>query len=411
MFAKEKLKIFKDKENKYHFKTKDDRHVDIEHNDKRLKFKLHKWDREASVEAVLDMVEADTHKFSGNKIEVEDSKKKIRVYPIDVYGGDGGLRFELVYKEKPPTYSFTVPIVSKNMRWGKQPFLTQEDRNKGLLCPENVEGSYAVYHISKKNNQYMTGKAFHLYRPIAIDAEGNKAWCELDIDRSIDPTSLTVTPPQQFMNEAIYPVTVDPDFGYTTIGSVPGGMEIAVFPDGEIRLGNAWTMPAPGGTANYIRAYLAGNGFATDCKVFINEKDSGGAGTHGQIATKENLACAAAPHWEEFTLSGEVLTAGVNYILNIIGDGTDPGAGDKYIVYCDQDTTAVAYYGEVSTYGVPESPWVINPTGPPTYDLSLYCNYSPPAVEEGGLRMILSLKGHMGYDLKTREGKARRRMW
>ncbi len=34
-----------------------------------------------------------------------------------------------------------------------------------------------------------------------------------------------------------------------------------------------------------------------------------------------------------------------------------------------------------------------------------------PPVEGGGLRMILGLRGHMGYDLKTRGGKARRRMW
>ncbi len=36
-------------------------------------------------------------------------------------------------------------------------------------------------------------------------------------------------------------------------------------------------------------------------------------------------------------------------------------------------------------------------------------SWTPPAA--GGLRMIPSLKGHMGYDLKTRGGKARRRVF
>lgn len=389
----EKLNIFKDKENKYHFKTKDGRHVDIEHKDRRLKFKLHKWDREASAEVFLDMVEADQHTFSGNKIEIEDSKKKISVYPIDVHGRDGGLRFELVYKEKPPTYSFTVPIVSENLRWGKQPFLTQEDRDKGFLRPENVEGSYAVYHISKKNNKYMTGKAFHLYRPIVIDAEGKKAWCEIDVDRPFDPTSLTVTPPQQFMDEAAYPVTVDPDFGYAVIGTFLPTAIIAIDPDIDIRTGNAWTMPAPGGTANYIRAYVGGDGLATDCKVFINQKDSGGAGTHAQIATKENLACGVDPHWEEFTLAGEALTEGVDYILSIVGDSSDPGVGDTYRLFNDEDTTAVAFYAELENYVAPENPWIVDPTGPPTYDLSIFCNYTetPAAGGMGAKTPIMEL--------------------
>lgn len=367
-----KLKTLKDKENKYHFKTKDDRHVDIEHKDRRLKFKLHKWDREASVEVFLDMVEADTHKFSGNKIEVEDSKKKIRVYPIDVHGRDGGLRFELVYKEKPPTYPFTVPLVSENLRWSKQPFLTQEDRDVGILRPENVEGSYAVYHVNKKNNKYMTGKAFHLYRPIVIDSEGKKAWCEIEVDRPIDPTGLTVTPPQQFMDEATYPVTVDPDFGYAIIGGTPIGLANNGI---SFRYGSAWPMPAGGGTANYLRAYVSGT-LVCDCKAFINQKDSGGAGTHGQIATRENLACAVAAHWEEFTLAGEVLTGGVNYILGILGNGADaPGAGDFYIIYYDTNGAVASYNEGPQNYGAPESPWVVNPDTPETYDHSIFVNY------------------------------------
>lgn len=390
MSTKEKLKIFKDKENKYHFKTKDNRHIDIEYKDRRLKFKLHKWNKEASVEAFLNMVEAGTHTFSDNKIEVEDSKKKVRVYSIDTrstgdfYGDsndvvqchDGGLRYELAYMEKPPTNFFDTPLVCRNTRWAKQPFLTQKEIDEGVIRPFNVEGSYAVYHISKKNNEHMTGKMLHCYRPIAIDALGNKAWCDIEVDRPIDPTNIRTTIPPQFLNEATYPIVVDPDFGYTSIGG--SWLDIATGNDIDTRRGSAWTMPAPGGTANYIRAYLRSEVADTvDCKAFINQKDSGGAGMHGQIAAGGPNACPPATHWEEFTLAGEALTQAVVYIPNVIGDKADiPVKLDGYQLACDFDgATTIASYAETQTYCGEESPWVVNPEAS-TRDYSIYINYT-----------------------------------
>ena len=368
----EKLKIVKDKKDKYHFKSKDDRHIDIEHKNKRLKFKMHKWEKEASVEVFLDMVEADTHMFSGNKIEVEDPKKKLRVYPIDVHGGDGGLRFEVVDKVKFSPYILNIPLVCRNTRWSKQLSLAQEDIDAGALRPENVINSHAVYHVTKKNNQYMTGKMFHFYRVKVIDAEGNWAWCDTDVDRHLDPTMLTITAPTEFMENAVYPVTWDPDLGYTAIG----GSSILIASEdlsASRRQGSAWTMPA-GGTANYLRARLWGDGVVVDCKAFINQKDSGGAGTHGQIATDENLACAIAEHWEEFTLGGEVLTNGVVYILSVIGNDFDLDIEESYYVKYDNNG-AVASYFEDQNYAAPENPWVDAPQGT-TRDKSIYVNYT-----------------------------------
>lgn len=388
----EKLRIIQDAPSKYHFKTKDDQWVDIEHKDRGLALRLFKWGEEASLELSLNMVLSDKHQFLKNRIEMETPALKLRAYPIDArstaefYGDseddiqceDGGLRFELVLKGKPLTNSFAVPIKSKDLRFSYQPFLTEQDIAKGRSCPLNVEGSYAVYHRTKKGNQYMTGKAFHIYRPIAEDAIGSKAWCSIHIDKYIDPTGLTIIIPQQFLDEATYPVTIDPDFGYTDIGALSGGIAQEEF-SVDVRRGSAWPWPATG-TANFIKAYIygsAGSG-TVDCKAFINQKDSGGAGTHGQIATKENLACAEAAHWEEFTLSSEALTLGINYILSIIGDESDlPKDGVYYLKY---DTNgAVASYLEAMDYAAPESPWVIDPDGT-TKDYSIYVNYDVPEV-------------------------------
>ena len=387
----EKLKLIKDAPNRYHFKTKDDQRVAIEHKDKQLVLDLFKWGEEASFEIALSMVLSSKHQLLENRVEMETSESKLRAYPIDArstaefYGDsddvvqcdDGGLRLELVLKEKPPINSFTVPIKSKNLRFSYQPFLTEQDIAKRIIRPLNVEGSYAVYHATKKNNQYMTGKAFHIYRPIAEDALGNKAWCSLHIDGYLDPTSLTITVPQQFLDEAVYPVTIDPDFGYSTIGgsstNIASGEHAQTY-----RMGSARAMPAPGGTANYIKARVLGDAVC-DCKALINQKDSGGANAHGQIAGPvENLNCATEEHWEEFTLGGEALTQGVNYILNILGNHADLSKVQYYKVKYDEDG-AVDSYTKWETYGAPESPWSKTPE-PTTRDFSIYCNYTAAAA-------------------------------
>ncbi|MBA7706476.1 hypothetical protein ES703_115330 [subsurface metagenome] len=396
----EKLKIIRDAPTRYHFKTKDDQRVSIEYRDKGLAVGLHKWDEEASFEMDLNIVKSSKHQFVGNKVEIDTPAQKLRVYPIDIrstgefYGDiedvvqceDGGLRFELVLKAKPLTNSFAIPIKSKNLRFSKQPFLTLEDIDAGTSCPLNVEGSYAVYHATKKNNQYMTGKAFHIYRPIAEDALGNKAWCAIHIDGYIDPKNLTITIPQQFLDEATYPVSIDPDFGFTTIGA--SAVPIAEGELDNIRRGSAWAMPETS-TANYIRAYIGGDAVC-DCKAFINQKDSGGANTHGQIATKENLSCATAYHWEEFTLGEEALTEAVVYILNIMGNKDDIPKKEEYrIKYDVNGALAVASYSVAAIYDPASDPWMDLPDET-TRDFSIYCNYgveAPAALENKSANM------------------------
>ncbi len=411
------LQIIQDAPNKYHFDTKDNHRVNIEHkNDDNIYLTLYKWGVEAFLQIVLDTVPVHNHTFPENKIEVENPDFLLRVYPIDtrttgdLYGDtedviqchDGGVRFELVLKKKRPAMSNSIifPIVANNLRFSRQPFLTQQDIDAGIRCPINVEGSYAIYHISKKNNEYMTGKAFHLFRPIAEDALGVKVWCSIEIDAYLNPTKLTVTIPQQFLDDATYPITIDPDFGFQNRGA--GATILAQSGPTSVREGSAWTMPAGGGTANWIKAYIGceNETDAVDCKAFINQKDSGGVGTHGQIATDEELACPAALHWEQFTLAGEALTGTVVYILNVLGDGSDITGKDNYVIYRDVDgATAIASYSEMNTYGAPESPWVVAAEGT-TADYSIYCNYTAPAAGwTGTITGVTDPAAIMGVDV------------
>lgn len=143
---------------------------------------------------------------------------------------EGGMEYELILKKKPPRNYFTIPFTSVNLRAKYQPPLTEElnpsdfdvlteteawkDGKRVIYRPPEVVGSYAVYHKTKRDNQYKTGKLFHIYRPKLIDKLGNEAWGTINIANS----EFTVSAPQQFLDNATYPVIIDPTFGKTDIG-------------------------------------------------------------------------------------------------------------------------------------------------------------------------------------------------
>lgn len=117
-----------------------------------------------------------------------------------------GFEFAVVLKAPPSANVLAFTIQTKNLDFLFQPPLTDEEKKNGARRADNVEGSYAVYHSTKKDNQYKTGKAFHLFRPQATDAKGNQVWCDLSVDT--DNGLMTHTIPQAFLDNAIYPVTV-----------------------------------------------------------------------------------------------------------------------------------------------------------------------------------------------------------
>jgi hypothetical protein len=152
---------------------------------------------------------------------------------------NGGLEIEFVLTAKPDRNVINIPFTKQNAVLYYQPPLNEELNpadydilteteawKDGVLVaqrPENVVGSYAVYHNSKKGNDYKTGKICHIYRPKLIDAKGNTAWA--DFNKDADKTGiLTITLPQDFLDKAIYPVTVDPTFGYTSVGGTSGNI-------------------------------------------------------------------------------------------------------------------------------------------------------------------------------------------
>jgi hypothetical protein len=146
----------------------------------------------------------------------EDGKVESSFYWIE--GEEKGIyEFDITLKEKPVSNVLAFTLKYKELLFFYQPELTQEEIDEGYERPDNVVGSYAVYHNSKINNEYKTGKAFHIFRPFATDSVSGTCWCDLFID--LDNEIATITIPEEFYNNAVYPLVVDPTIGYTTDGS------------------------------------------------------------------------------------------------------------------------------------------------------------------------------------------------
>jgi hypothetical protein len=137
----------------------------------------------------------------------------------------GEFEWDIEFAQKPATNKFSWALThTEGLEFAYQPALTQAEIDKGRIRPDNVVGSYAVY--CNKSGRYKSsdgktivnygpGKLLHIYRPLCTDAKGNQTWAELLIEKG----TLAITIPQKYLDTAVYPVTLDPTFGYTSNGA------------------------------------------------------------------------------------------------------------------------------------------------------------------------------------------------
>jgi len=153
--------------------------------------------------------------------EVNLSVRQVSEGTPNFYDVEEGHEFEIIWDEKPVSNKVHFTLETKGLDFFYQRELTPEEIAEGASRPDNVIGSYAVYHKTKggmnraDGMDYKVGKAFHIYRPYAEDVNGMGVWCDLKITGA----NMTITVPQDFLDTAVYPVTVDPTFGYTSNGA------------------------------------------------------------------------------------------------------------------------------------------------------------------------------------------------
>lgn len=319
---------------------------------------LNKWDGEVAMGISYEGVRATgKRKSNTNIIEFKNGNKEVHMYPLD----NGDFEIEVVLNSKPNTNVFNFTIDGheeldffyqpqlpefdyKKEHWfvdmttkKKREFvsyydaLTEEEQNKFIIIkqPENVIGSYAVYHKNKVNHikgqtNYGIGKLFHIYRPKAIDSNGDEIWGEL----SYTEGELRVTIDQSWLDNATYPIKIDPTIGYTTIGASNEAIAFkAIFPPfvnvvSSIRLGSTFSVP-DGGELTDISAWVLSPAldFNVDLTMYINEEDSGGSGIHAELASAELLGITLINDVDTLVTSSitGTLAANTDYILNISG--------------------------------------------------------------------------------------------
>ena len=381
------LKIYYDSEKGYYyFWTLNREKVVLEKNGFAV---LNRWDGEAwikfgslpsvgeiEIEVEAELVE-NKLKWKGKwKIGIEEVEVEIELEPKNI-SEYGDLEWSMKLTDKPPINAFSMPIQSENLKFYYQPPLYEEygfslpfsnstffvnathvmefngtDWITTTYRPENVVGSYAIYHAYKMHNEYKTGKAFHIYRPKIIDAEGNEAWCNLNISNNL----LKIEIPQEFLDKAVYPVTIDPTFGYTTKGAnqalTPGN-----------RIFASWYTCPENGQANSITVYLKQySSYTPKIKCAIYRKSDGSLIGY----TEEWQLTSGWDGWRTFSIiSGGNLQAGTDYWLAMWGN-------EFYY----------RYYDSVSDKGCQKSAtyndWPDPLTGITTTDNknSIYCTYT-----------------------------------
>lgn len=349
--------------------------------------KLMRWDNEVNCSfRIVGNGLTPTMRFDSEKIIWAQGDTEAHFYDLPASGKyEGGYEFEIVLKSKPASNKIDFTIQTKGLDFFYQPPLTDEHHvgdytrhgtiagvtetdtkdSSGRVLDHRepkVVGSYAIYHSTKgrwneiNGKAYKAGKAFHIYRPKVKDALGTEVWADLNID--VAQGIMTITVPRDFLNKATYPVVIDPEYGYTTVGG-SWGEYMANTECFVAELGNS---PAAG-TLNYVHWALynedapvtAKSSFYSDTTgkpvtrrgIDTNAFTISDDATPGSFVTSlDDYAYAlanATPYWAGLSNSSGGEQAG-----NTIHVGYDAGSG--YEGYFDNRATAPATWTDY-TYG------------------------------------------------------------
>ncbi len=233
-----------------------------------------------------------------------------------------------------------------------------------------VNESLAVYYDGKAHNAYKAGKAFHLYRPLAVDSRHRSFWCDWVLDGRNVPTGIRM--PAHFA----YPGWLDPTIG----NSSQGGSQV-VLPGSRIgAVGNvaAFTMPE-NGTAGDIQFYrhterdIAYIPYDVTMGIYTNPAGV----TTALVADTAGGDTGNSTGWKTQSISGS-LTTGTAYRLAIAHNGGFDGSQNESYAY-DDGSTADTLDFPLSTYvsGTLPNPFPAQTLG--AFLVSVYINYTAGA--------------------------------
>lgn len=289
--------------------------------------------------------------------------------PLDRLGYDwleGGILKEQIVLDSlagvPDPAMFDVLIeLPPGVQLHYQPALTQEEIGRGAVRPAPVVGSYAVF-------DGQGAKVGHILRPFAETALGQRRWLDLRLEPHalgivlrivLDRAVLVALPP------AAWPVTIDPTFGYTSIGGSSGQTGTGYHDT------NPYASPATSGTASGISWYFnKHDAGTTEITCGLYTVSSGAPSVRLAVGVKGAIPNSPIG-WQTATISYAV-SAGTNYHYTFSRqDNCD----------CRYDAVGTRYYGSW-TYSSGSLP---NPFGSVSTlgnTISGYVLYEEPATSK-----------------------------
>jgi len=375
--------------------------------------KLCRWGDDENTNEVNFSIRLAENEIGTEKVSTKDDKilweqGNIVIENYPYIDDEGGYKFVWYLKNKPDKNKFNFTIQSKGLDFFYQPPLTaeitQEQKDKGYTAtetdifdengapishrPENVVGSYAVYHSTKggmndiNGKDYKTGQAFMIYRPHIIDANGVETWGILHIENGI----YSVEIPQEFLDKAVYPIKSNDTIGYNTGGASEDYWTVSKISYSYVASGS--------GTLTNFYAYFRKNDSTTNgdsVKVALYT-DSGGS-PNAPIAGSniELTATSTTKNWYNNAISGSI-TNGNTYWTAIT---------------CVYENNHPSYFGYTSVSGskraasdystFPQNPYGTITSTTDNEKISIYATYTP----SGGSSAIKSIAGVSQTSIKS----------
>jgi len=211
--------------------------------------------------------------------------------------------------------------------------------------PENVVNSFACFDAGGR-------KVLHIYASELVDAKGNRIWCDSNLKGGV----LSVVLPMKWLEDAVFPVVVDPTFGYTSIGGTGDNDRLNYI------LG---CLSECGGTGNIVSISLYATGVAGNGRVACYSDSAG----EPDGSPSESSSDVLSEGWTVFTVSKAVVEDNFYWLCFQVSSGSptlywDAGADNSYLY-------------KTFTYGVFPSSLV--PDGYYIKKFSIYASYE---VEE-----------------------------
>lgn len=332
--------------------------------------KLEKWGNETSLRVWTEEIGDKDANQTGKKVNWKAGKKEFNFYPLTSEQTEGGgFEYEIILNERPTEDFIDLKIDLTGLVCYFQPPLTQAEIDEGAIRPDNVINSYACYHESKSGHvigqtNYMAGKAFHIYRPELTDANGEKVWADFTDDLT-ETGRLRIAIPAKFLDNAVYPVVVDPTFGNTGVG----GTEFVI---------------TTGDQSNSTHSVVGVNGTINSISYY-GRKVTTSLGTLGvlylvsdrsvvQSGTEVIVNSTIAQWWTSSGFNASI--SDTNYYVGFINDFGD--VGDNVSYYYDTVASANRISEFIVAYPTPDNPGTVIAS---TRKISIYATYTPAAPE------------------------------